>query len=142
MTFNLLYSGGGDAEKANIFFKLVEDPKTSLVDSKSFKLIKVIENIVIISCLIVSDILEEKKRFEGDSNLKNFQDLRQLYTTNNGIIRDFAYSMIDTHIFPPSEKRPSLFMNDFIKIMEQCAFMFIKPHEIRKKYTEYVYTHR
>jgi hypothetical protein len=41
----------------------VEDPKTSLVDNKSFKLIKVIENIVIISCLIVSDILEEKKRF-------------------------------------------------------------------------------
>ena len=63
MTFNLLYSGGGDSEKANIFFKLVEDPKTSLVDNKSVKLIKVIENIVIISCLIVSDILEEKKKF-------------------------------------------------------------------------------
>lgn len=82
---------------------MVEDPKTSLVDNKSSKLIKVIENIVIISCLIVSDILEEKKKFVGDSNLKNFQDLRQLYMTNNGIIRDFAFSMIDTYIFPHSE---------------------------------------
>lgn len=58
MTFNLLYSGGGDPEKANIFFKLVEDPKTSVVDNSSLKFTKVIENIVIISCLIVSDILE------------------------------------------------------------------------------------
>ena len=103
MTFNLLYSGGSDAEKANIFFKLVEDPKTSLVDGKSVKLVKVIENIVIITCLLVSDILEEKKRFDGDSNLKNFQDLRQLYMTNSGVIREFAYNMIDTYIFPLSE---------------------------------------
>ena len=142
MTFNLLYSGGGDSEKANIFFKLVEDPKTSLVDNKSFKLIKVIENIVIISCLIVSDILEENRKFEGDSNLKNFQDLRQLYSTNNGIIRDFAFSMIDTYVFPSLEQRPSLLKQDFMKIMETCNYVFVKPHEIRKKYTEYVYTHR
>lgn len=120
----------------------MHDSKTNLVDSKSFKLIKAIECLVIISCLIVSDILEEKKRFEGDSNLKNFQDLRQLYTTNNGIIRDFAYSMIDQYIFPQSDKRSSLFKNDFVLIMEQCSNLFIKPHDIRKKYTEYVYTHR
>ena len=121
---------------------MVEDPSTHLVENKSFRLIKGIETVVLICCIVVSDILADKKKFVGDKNEKTFDELRILYATNSGIVRDFAINMIDTYIFPSSEKRASLFKVDFMKVMENCNYLFIKAPEIRKKYTEYVYTHR
>jgi hypothetical protein len=32
--------------------------------------------------------------------------------------------------------------DDFIKRLEDCKYLLIKPHEIRKKYTEYVWQNR
>lgn len=113
-----------------------------MVENKSFRLIKGIENIVLITCIVVSDILADKKKFVGDKNEKAFDELRVLFSTNAGIVRDFAIDLIETFMFPPTEKRASLFKVDFMKVMENCNYLFIKAPEIRKKYTEYVYTHR
>lgn len=35
-----------------------------------------------------------------------------------------------------------MFKGDFMKMMELSNCILLKPVEIRKKYTEYVYTHR
>jgi len=58
------------------------------------------------------------------------------------MVRDFAIFMIDSYLFPSTESRQSLFKMDFLKIMECCNYILIKPFEMRKKYTEYVLTHK
>lgn len=63
----MLYSGGSDADKATIFYMQVEDPKTHIVENTAPQLISAIENIVIIACIVVGDIMTEKaKKFDEE----------------------------------------------------------------------------
>mmetsp|Transcript_38480 Transcript_38480/g.36836 ORF Transcript_38480/g.36836 Transcript_38480/m.36836 type:complete len:95 (+) Transcript_38480:394-678(+) len=92
---------------------MMDDPNTHMVDNKSFRLIRGIEYIVKICSIIVSDIIDEKRVFDGDKNQKIFEELKTLYCTNEGITRDFAIFLIETYIFPSNEKRASLTKNEF-----------------------------
>mmetsp|Transcript_37355 Transcript_37355/g.27562 ORF Transcript_37355/g.27562 Transcript_37355/m.27562 type:complete len:99 (+) Transcript_37355:214-510(+) len=97
---------------------MVDEPKTHMVDNKSFRLIKAIEFIIKISTIIVSEIIEEKRIFDGDKKQKIFEELKMLYSTNESIIRDFAIFLIETYIFPSNEKRASLTKKEFEAVLE------------------------
>lgn len=43
------------------------------------------------------------------------------------------------YLFPTTDDRQYLQRGEFLKRMEDCVYLLIKPNEVRKKYTEYVW---
>lgn len=142
LIFNLLYSGG-EQSKTQLLYSLVEDPNSGTVVNRSSRLIKTIENIAMIVSLIICQIIDSKKRFEKTALKQDFQELKDLYSTNSTIYREFAMFTIDTHLFASlSSKNSHLQREEFFEVMKRNNNLFIKPSEMRKQFTEYVFTHR
>jgi hypothetical protein len=58
--------------------------------------------------------------------------------TNSNMLREFAVLLITTHLFPSSTEKQYLTRQDFLTRMEESNHLFLKPHELRKRYTEFV----
>ncbi|CDW88208.1 UNKNOWN [Stylonychia lemnae] len=140
--FNLLYSGGKEIEKANFLFNVIENTSSSAVHNHSQKLLNTLENLTYISCIVVGEIINSVRRFQTDTEDSEFQELLSLYSTNANMLREFGNHIASIFLFPSSEDRQYLMRPDFIKKMEESAYLLIKPHEIRKKYTEYVWQNK
>lgn len=58
------------------------------------------------------------------------------------MIREFSVHLVSTFLFPQSDDRQYLMRSDFLKKLDDCAFLLVKPHELRKKYTEFVWQNK
>lgn len=151
--FNLLYAGGTETDKANFLFNLMESgspASTQVIQTHSQKLLTVLEILTFIPCITVGEILKVQSRFESGQEEDEFIELLALYSTNAHMIKEFALHLESTYIFPVTfqstqQRQPAvaggkqyLSRKEFIKVMEQCGYIILKPNEIRKKYTEFV----
>jgi len=66
----------------------------------------------------------------------------QLYTTNSNIVKEFAIFLINTFFFPSLEEKQYLSQTEFVKRMEDSKYAILKPYELRRLYTEYVFQNR
>ena len=73
--YNLLYSGGNDAEKSKFLFTLIESPNNSCVQNHSPKLLTCIEYLTTIPCILVGEIINSGRRFNTDSDEQEFEEL-------------------------------------------------------------------
>jgi len=88
----------------------------------------------------VAEIINSTRRFSSAHEDSEFQELFGLYATNSNMLREFANQVASVYLFPYSaDDRQYLMREDFLRRMEDCKFLVIKPHELRKKYTEYVW---
>ena len=58
------------------------------------------------------------------------------------MLKEFSIHLSDSYLFPSSDDKQYLMRQDFIRKMEEHAYLLIKPHEIRKKYTEFVWQNK
>jgi len=98
----------------------------------------------------VSEILNASSRFAAStSDEADFQELLALYSTNANILREFAVLTINNYMFPlsaglltPDRDSHSgidrLSRSDFLCKIADCDYLFLKPNELRKRFTEYV----
>jgi adenine C2-methylase RlmN of 23S rRNA A2503 and tRNA A37 len=110
----------------------VEDQNSCTVLNKSNRLIKTIQNIATIVSLVICNIIDSKKRFEKTALNEDFEELKLLFSTNHDIHRDFAINLIDTNLFPLTERNNYLSRDDFFDKMKKSNNVFLKPNEIRK----------
>lgn len=54
------------------------------------------------------------------------------------MLREFSIMLVNTHFFPSVQEKQYLTRQDFQLKMEESSFILLRPHEIRKKYTEFV----
>lgn len=55
------------------------------------------------------------------------------------MLKEFAIHLANQYLFPLSEDKQYLTAQDFMRVMEEEKYILIKPHDIRKKYTEFVW---
>ena len=67
MLFNLLYSGGRDADKADLLYRLVKSEKTHYIHNRSQKLLSAIETLTIIPCILVGEAFGQNSRFLSET---------------------------------------------------------------------------
>ena len=64
-----MYSGGKDQYKANFLFKLAMNSKDKTVLNGATKLIRALEHITVISCIVISDcLLKDDEQFSDDED--------------------------------------------------------------------------
>lgn len=130
-------------EKANFLFNVVENSQSSAVHNHSQKLISTLEHITYISAIAVGEILNSVRRFTSDSDDSDFQELLSLYSTNANMLREFSNHICSLYLFPSTlDDKQYMQRAEFLKRMEDCVYLLIKPNEIRKKYTEYVWQNK
>lgn len=139
MLFGLLYAGGKDLEKANFLFNVMENSASSAVHNHSQKLLAALESLTFIASVAVAEILNSTRRFPSALEDAEFQELFALYATNSNMLREFASHAASSFLFPASEARQYLVREDFLRRLEDCKHLLVKPHELRKKFTEYVW---
>lgn len=132
-----MYSGGKEVEKANFLFNVVETTSSNSVLNHSQKLNQTLESLTYISCIVVGEIINSVRRFQSESEDSEFQELLSLYSTNANMLKEFANQVASIYLFKDGSNY--LMRQDFVKKLEESAFLILKPHEIRKKYTEYVW---
>lgn len=89
--FNILYCGGNEAYKASFLFKLVQSQQSGCINSGSTKLLKALEYMTYITCIVTSDaMLKDGEQFPDEDDESQFEGLQQLYTTNHLIVKEFA----------------------------------------------------
>lgn len=66
MLFNLLYTGGKDRDKIGFLYKLCENANSHYIHSHSQKLQSVIECLIYIPCVLVSEIMSATKSWAYD----------------------------------------------------------------------------
>ena len=100
--------------------------------------------------MVVSEILNASSRFvASNEDEADFQDLLALYSTNVNILREFAVLTINNYLFPlsaglltPDRESHSgvdrLTRSEFLCKLAECDYLFLKPNELRKRFTEYV----
>ena len=120
-------------------------------------MLKAIEYMTIITCIVMSDaLLKENELFSDEEDDLQFEELHKLYTTNHLIIKEFAQYINETLLFPSSRdseeiksRRRSksrskgskyLMLKDFQNLMskENLNFTLVRPDEIRQRFTEFV----
>jgi hypothetical protein len=86
--------------------------KSGCIVNGSKDLIEVLENLVSITCIVMSNGLvkgmEDNVIFEKEENEILFDELIQLYSSNPLIRRDFAEYINETVLFPPSTQTNNL----------------------------------
>ena len=60
-----------------------------------------------------------------------------MFSSTNNILNGFTNYICNTFLFPIETDREILNEEDFKNIMNRIGYILIKPHEIRKRYTEY-----
>ena len=80
------------------------------------------------------------RRFSADSE-EEFDELRKLYFNNHNIISEFISEIINSYLFPNDDKL-FLMRADYLLKMEQCNYLFVKPIELRLRFTDFVYQNR
>lgn len=101
-TFNLLYAGGSESDKANFLFNLMESgsPASSqVIQTHSQRLLSILETLTFIPCIVVGEILKIQGRFESQEE-DEFLELLALYSTNAHMLKEFALHLEQTYIFP------------------------------------------
>ena len=74
---------------------------------------------------------------------EEFYELVALYSTNSNILREFAVFIESSYLFPDkSQSAQYLTRKEFLKRMEESEYLIIKPNELRKKYTQFVYNNK
>lgn len=58
------------------------------------------------------------------------------------MLREFANQVASQYLFPNPEERQYLMREDFMKRLEECKYLLLRPHEVRNKYTEYVWQNK
>lgn len=100
--YNILYCGGSEAVKANFFFGLVQSSQTNCIHNSSTKLLKALEYITIITCIVMSEaMLKDEEEFSDEEDEAQFEELHRLYTTNHLVIKEFALHINETLLFKP-----------------------------------------
>ena len=98
--YNILYCGGSEAVKANFFFKLVQSSQTGCINNGSTKLLKALEYMTIITCIVMSEaMLKDEEEFSDEDDEAQFEELHRLYTTNHLVIKEFALHINETLLF-------------------------------------------
>ena len=101
---NILYCGGNEAYKANFFFKLVQSSQNGCINNGSTKLLKALEYMTYITCIVMSDaMLKDVVQLLDEDDEIQFEELHELYTTNHLIIKEFAQYLNETLLFPTQE---------------------------------------
>jgi len=96
-----MYCGGQEAYKASFFYKLVQSSQSGCINNGSTKLLKALEYMTIITCIVVSEaLLKDGEQFPDEEDEIQFEELHQLYTTNHMIIKDFAQYVNEALLFP------------------------------------------
>ena len=100
--YNILYCGGSEIVKANFFFGLVQSSQTKCIHNGSTKLLKALEYIAIITCIVMSEaMLKDEEEFSEEEDERQFEELHKLYTTNHLVIKEFALHINETLLFKP-----------------------------------------
>lgn len=143
--YNILYCGGNDAVKANFFFKLVQSSQSGCINNGSTKLLKALEYMTIITCIVMSEaMLKEEDEFSDEDDEAQFEELHRLYTTNHLVIKEFALHINETLLFKAAagaRRGPKyLTLEDFQALMEkgQLNFTLVRASEMRQRFTEFV----
>jgi len=66
MLFNILYSGGLEADKAYFLYKLCESPDTQIVHNHSPQLMQTLEQLSKIPTIILGTILGQQRTFSSE----------------------------------------------------------------------------
>ena len=98
--YNILYCGGSEAVKANFLFKLVQSSQTGCINNGSTKLLKALEYMTIITCIVMSEaMLKDEEEFSDEDDEAQFEELHRLYTTNHLVIKEFALYINEALLF-------------------------------------------
>lgn len=92
--FNLMYCGGDDEFKSEMFFELVQTPSKTAIMNGSQRLLSVLESMTIISSVVISEaILKDLGAIDDESDEQQLQELRLLYVSNTAAIKDFVVEL-------------------------------------------------
>ena len=143
--FNLLHAGGKEEEKASFLFNMVESSQSvAAVYNHSQKLISTLENLTYIATIAVGEILNSTRRFTSEADDSDFQELLALYSTNGNMLREFSNHLSSLYLFPVTltEEKQYLNRQEFLKRIADFQYLLVKPNEVRKKFTEYVWQNK
>jgi hypothetical protein len=72
------------------------------VSNGSTKLLRAIEYMTIITCIVVSQgMLKDTDLFPDEDDEIQFEEIQQLYATNHLIVKEFSTYVNNTLLFPP-----------------------------------------
>lgn len=114
----------------------VTDP---LQPSKEANLIVVLKCLLTICCHLIGYRLKDDNAFSNLPEEKDFEALLELYTTNASILREFTVNIKNEYLFPPNGEKSILNKKDFMHRAEECKYILVKPIELRKRFTEFVF---
>jgi hypothetical protein len=66
MLFNILYSGGKEGDKANFLYNMIESTSSGCVHNNSQRLVSTLEDLVMIPCNIVGEIINSSRTFSTE----------------------------------------------------------------------------
>ena len=69
----------------------MQSQQSGCINSGSTKLLKALEYMTYITCIVTSDaMLKDGEQFPDEDDESQFEGLQQLYTTNHLIVKEFA----------------------------------------------------
>jgi hypothetical protein len=126
-----------------------------VIQSHSAGLLDILEWLAYIPSIAVGDVLNQSHRFQVEQEEDCFLELLALYSTNANMLREFALHLEATYLFPISFQgsgklasssgsggaplsKQFLQRKEFLNLMEESEYAIIRPHELRKRFTEFV----
>ena len=99
-----MYGGGNEAYKSNFLFKLMQNDKTQCITNGSTKLLRALESMTVITCIVMSDglikMLDEQQDLFKVKDEELFEELHHLFTKDPIMLKEFAQYINQTLLFP------------------------------------------
>lgn len=80
--------------------------------------------------------------YKDDEEEQEYEDIVALYTTNCHMPREFSLLLISTYFFPIEDDKQEMNKKSFLKKLESCQYLFVRPNDIRKRFTDFVCENR